>query len=158
MGKTILIPIDFEVESLNTAKLLMAESNEPVRILLVYPEYLSDSIPELVFYSPVRRIDSLLTHEFREGLAILRNRFSDKLVSLELMLFHGQTRNAFKNFLEANNVDEVHMPKSYTLKKKKNSIDISPYVAQSKVEVHVHDWTSYPAGGAQGQLHVLFNT
>lgn len=158
MGKTILIPIDFEVESLNTAKLLLTESNEPVKILLVYPEYLSDSIPDLVFYSPIRRLDALATHEFREALAILRNRFSDKLISLELMLFHGTTRNAFRNFVEANNVDEVHLPKTYALKRTKNSIDISPYVNQAKVEVHEHDWNSYPTNGAQSQLHVLFNT
>ncbi len=158
MGKTILIPIDFEVESLNTAKLLLSEAKEPVKILLVYSEYLSDSIPELMFYSPVKRIDAMMTHEFREALAILRNRFSEKLLGIEVMLFHGTNRSAFRNFIESNNVDEVHLPKTYSLRKKKNSIDISPYVAQTKVSVHEHDWMSHPSSGVQSQLHLLFNT
>lgn len=158
MAKTILIPTDFEVESLNTAKLLLTESHEQVNILLVYAEHLSDSIPDLVFYSQRKRIDSLMTHEFNEALAILRNRFSDKLGSLKLMLFHGRNRNAFENFVEANHIHEVHIPKTYTLKRTKDSIDIAPFVAQSNVEVHEHEWSSYGAGSTANQLHLLFNT
>jgi len=60
MPKTILIPIDFRVASLNTLKYALERSSgSPHRVILIYAEYLEDSITELLFYRPESKPRSL---------------------------------------------------------------------------------------------------
>jgi hypothetical protein len=62
MPKRILIPIDFSVESLNTLKrALDGLGDTHVEVILMYAEYLSDSITELLFYSPDDKRKELVT-------------------------------------------------------------------------------------------------
>lgn len=57
MKKRILVPIDFQVESLNTLKLALKQhADNEVIVHLVYGELLDESITRMLFYDPARII------------------------------------------------------------------------------------------------------
>ncbi|MBP7642450.1 MAG: hypothetical protein KA767_03880, partial [Saprospiraceae bacterium] len=68
MQKRILIPTDFNVESLNTMKRALERVDDgDVEVILFYSEYLSDSITEMLFYNPEKRLNELITPVFEEA-------------------------------------------------------------------------------------------
>ena len=158
MQKTILIPTDFQVESLNTLKLaLKHQNNQKVRVVLMYSEYLTDSITELLFYSPKEIIKSSIKPEFEEALAIIKNRFPKTLVEISMQMFHGFTTNAFLHFAHANNIDEVYIPKNYTLIKSTKSFDPLPLLRKSKLPIYEMNWNNNTKVSRGDQLEAIFN-
>ena len=136
MPKKILIPIDFKVESLNTLKIALNEITEEVEVVLMYSEYLSDSIIELLFYSPDDKRKSLNTLDFSEALSILTNRFESTLIKVDIEFFHGFNTKAFKNFAEGNKIDCIYIPKNYKLQLSKNGFDPIPLIHKSTLIFH----------------------
>lgn len=157
MQKTILIPTDFQVESLNTLKLALNKNDgHGVNVCLMYCEYQSDSITELLFYSPNKRIKALAGAEFNEALAIIRNRFSKTLANLHIELFHGYNSSALAAFLETRRVQEVYIPQSYPLKNTKNSFDPLPLLKKTQLPIYAMDWSSDVNLSSQDNLGALF--
>lgn len=157
MQKAILIPTDFQVESLNTLKLALNKNDgHEVSVCLVYCEYQSDSITELLFYSPNKRIKALAGAEFNEALAIIKNRFSKTLTNLYIDLFHGHNSNALAAFLEARRVQEIYIPQNYTLKSTKNSFDPLPLLKKVQLPIYTMEWSSEINLSSQGNLGALF--
>src|SRR5690606_24867388 len=125
--KTILVPIDFSVASLNTLKLALESSNEKhISAVLIFSELLNDSISDLLFYKPRRIINALIGPEFKEALEILKNRYEGRLMDLQIKLFHGVNKNYLNNFLDANKITHIYIPKAYKLKTIKKSFDPIP--------------------------------
>lgn len=143
MTKTILVPIDFRVASLNTLKLALEPySEDPIEVILMYSEYLDDSITELLFYTPNKTVANNITPAFREALEIIRNRFEGKIKYISIELFHGHNKNAIKTFLEANKVDEIYIAKNYQLKMSKRAFDPTPLLKKSSykiIEVNINN-------------------
>ncbi len=157
MTKNILIPIDFCVASLNTLKLVLEENRtQPVSIVLVYAEYLSDSEMDLLFYSPYKIIDKKSTDEFKEALEVLKNKYST-LNTIVIKLLHGNNSNYLENFLSANRISEIYLPKSYKLKLLKNAFDPTKLLQQSTVSVFEKDWKQHLNKTEQEHLIALFN-
>ncbi len=143
MAKTILIPIDFNPESLNTLKLALKENSiSEVDIILMYSEYLTDSITDLLFYSADRIIQSHMTSDFEETISILKNRYETSIKSIKIELFHGYNTTSFKNFIEAKQIDTIYIPKKYTLKLKKKGFNPLPFIKKSGVSVQEIEWDS----------------
>jgi hypothetical protein len=135
MLKNILIPTDFKIESLNTLKHALEErKREKSTAILMYSEYLSDSISELLFYNPARKIKSLASADFNDATEILINTYESSLHALKIELFNGINKNAFLNFYEAHGIDLIYLPKDYRLKPYKNGFDPIPLIKKSKVE------------------------
>jgi hypothetical protein len=144
MAKTILIPIDFSVKSLTTAKIAL-ESNQDeqggVKLILIHGISHSTSISELLFYSKHKTLSQLETPEFEASCRILRSRFENILESMVIDLFSGTNQAAFENYLKANHVDEAYMPVNQTLNfKNRNSFDLSKYLLKSNLSVQKIDW------------------
>ena len=134
MEKTIVVPIDFKVESLNALRLALNTIQEgKVNVVLMYAETPSDSITEFLFYSPEAVIDSLKTREFEEAISILKNRYESLLGSVKIELFHGYTSKALANFLEAQKVSKIYFSKNYTLKPHKKGFDPIPLLKKAKI-------------------------
>ncbi|MBL7936163.1 MAG: hypothetical protein JNM51_10200 [Bacteroidia bacterium] len=143
MAKTILIPVDFTPESLNTLKLALKENSiSGVNVILMYSEYLTDSITDLLFYSADRIIESHITPDFEETISILKNRYETDIKTIKIELFHGYNINSFKNFIEAKRIDAIYIPKKYTLKLKKNGFDPIPFIKKSGLPVQEMEWVS----------------
>ncbi len=158
MAETILIPIDFRVASLNTLKLaLESYGEEQVKVVLMYSETLDESITELLFYSPDKKIKDLHTPEFKEALEVIKNRFSGKLLGdITILLFHGHTAAAFNHFAKANNIDRVFIPKSYQLAPPRKAFDPTPLIRKSTVSFREMGWESNCNFTEHEQLITLF--
>lgn len=157
MQKTILIPTDFTVESLHTLRLALAQ-NESVqlRVVLMYAYRLSDSISDLLFYSPGKIINNAITPDFEEGISILKNRFFNTLHSLSIQLFHGNSKQAFTLYADAYGINEIYLPGAYLLKTGKRGFDPLPLIDKSKFTVCTMNWKPDESNGT-GNVAELFN-
>lgn len=159
MEKTILIPIDFKVESLNTLKLAIQEnSSQKIHAVLLYTGTLTNSITELLFYSQREIIKSLLTAEFEQALSIIKNRYETILQSVSIQLLHGNNQSSMNRFLHANAVDEIFIPQTYQLHTGSNGFDPLPLLRSSLLPVHNVNWKHSINLTGANQLDALFNT
>lgn len=132
--KTILIPTDFRVASLNTLRLALERLEESsVNVVLLYCEALDMSITELLFYSPERMIKELTTTDFRDALSILMNRFENEIDELSIELFHGHVQSVFDTLLDTLQIDEIYVAKTYQLHLSRRAFSPMPYIKRSKI-------------------------
>jgi hypothetical protein len=158
MPKRILIPIDFNVESLNTLKrALDGLGDTEVEVVLMYSEYLSDSITEMLFYSPDEKRKEMVTPIFKEALTILKNRYERMLLSINIEFFHGYGTGAFKSFVEGQKIDIIFIPKNYTWKPLKNGFNPIPIIKKAKLPYHEMGWEKPVDDVHQYHLSYLFN-
>ncbi|MBL7777224.1 MAG: hypothetical protein JNK66_02880 [Chitinophagales bacterium] len=143
MPDTILVPTDFQVESLNTVKLTLEQTSTLIYIVLVYPMYPSGSITDLLFYSPGKLIRQSVSEEFTSALEILKNRFESRLGGIRTELFHGSTNNAFKNFIEGQGITHIAIPKTYVLKTGKDSFNLLPFIKRCGTPCTMLDWPPF---------------
>lgn len=155
MGKTILIPTDLKIESLNTLK--YAAIGEDEEVILMYSLSLSDSITELLFYSSEKIIASLVSSEFEEAITILKNRFGKKISEISIKLFHGYTINAFRGFTDANGIEKIYVPKNYKLQLPSSAFDPLPLIRRSKLPVTEVEWETGNYNFQSDRLDTLFN-
>jgi hypothetical protein len=138
MKKTILIPIDFTIESLTIVKsaLEQIEGNQKTDIILLHGAYLTDFITDLLFFSKAKFIESKSTKEFNEAIEVLKNKYASQINSLRKDVFTGNNQSAFNNYIEANHVDEIYIPKNYKFNSvNKRSFDLIPYIKKSKTPI-----------------------
>jgi hypothetical protein len=153
----ILIPIDFRIESLNTLKYALEERrNKKSTIILMYSEYISDSITELLFYDPAKKIKELASSDFNDAIAIINNTHESSLHTIKIELFNGLNKNAFLNFYEAHGIDIIYLPKDYRLKPLKNGFDPIPIIKKSKVAYREVTWSNDYSTSSKNELNQLF--
>ncbi|MBX3165304.1 MAG: hypothetical protein KF900_12585 [Bacteroidetes bacterium] len=160
MSKTILVPTDFHVESLNILKLALGSSSnhtDKVNVILMYSVDLSNSFQDLIFYSPQKIIGSAVKPEFQDALAILKNRFEKTIDALLIDVFHGYSNSAFINFAKAKNVDEVFIPKSYKFNTSGKSFCPVSLIKKSGIPFCEMDWEVKNNVSERNQLETLFN-
>ncbi len=158
MNKTILIPTDFSIESLNLVK-YAAESatSERINILLTHGLRLSDSILDLLFFSRNQTISKLTNDDFNAACKILLNKYQTQVDSLSIDFFSGFTRSAFQNFLEAHKVHEILIPKSYVLNNTTTkSFDLLPFIKSSSYQVNEVQWQPIENVPEKGRLAEIF--
>ncbi len=154
MTKTLLIPTDFQIESLNMLKFALEEQTEPVKIILLYGNNLNGSISELLFYSRKSILDKLLHPSFRETLEILKNRFENVIHCISIELLNHNGSGLLRNLLEAHKVDVIYVPKSYKLRPGLHGFDPVPRLRAAGVVVRELAWSS-PAN-EENHLQTLF--
>lgn len=157
MVKTILIPIDFSIESLNTLKYALEQNKqEKFKIVLFYAETLSTSISDLLFYSPIKRIQELSTPKFKDAIHIIKNTYESNIQQIRIELFHGYNKNAFLNFHEGFQIDLVYLPANYRLTPKQRGFDPIPLIKKSKVLFNEVNWSSDKRNSNDDELNQLF--
>lgn len=131
MHKNVLIPTDFQMDSLNTIKKVVHDLKEEdtVSITLLHGYYLSDSITELLFNSKKDILNRIVPTVFFEGCELLKNKYASQLSNIKIDLFHGLNKRAFKNYVESNELDNAYIPTELNFKKAaKQSFDVVPYI------------------------------
>jgi len=157
MKKNVLIPTDFSIGSLNLVKYAAQQyDGQEMEILLVYSSSLSDSITDLLFYSPEKIMNGLITEDFKQACSILRNRFTNIVNDLKVQNFHGRTLNAFQSFIHARRIEEAFIPKSYALRMHKNSFDPIPFIRKSGLPFTEVFWLEKTGQPEKDQLAELF--
>jgi hypothetical protein len=153
MQKTILIPTDFSIESLMPVKQAVLENpDSPVNIILVYCCFSSNSITDLLFYSPEAIINKAMSFEFKEACLILENTYRSGISKLSIEVFHGHNGSAFENFVKGNKITEAIFLKNYNYKLSKDAFNPIPYIKKSELLQQELNWDE-----AQHKDILLFN-
>lgn len=162
MAKTLLIPTDFTVKSLNLLKIALqknANSEEKLRIILVHGLWMSSSITEMLFLSKKKLLEKLETPDFSASCKMLMGKYEHIIDQLSIDLFSGRNQGAFQNYLEGNKVDEAYLSPSYKFNlKNSSSFDLSPFLRKSEISVKEVNWetTSNTESSTQDELSALF--
>ncbi|WP_336516466.1 hypothetical protein [Pollutibacter soli] len=157
MARTLLIPTDFSIESLMMLKYASTVSEfDKLNIVFIHCTRLTDSITDLMFYSPQRILEPLMSDDFHEACNIVKNKFPKKFLSIQVKLFHGFTKSAFIQFLEANNIDEAIIPAKYKLILPKSSFDPVPFILRIDMPIRQVDWDPQRAHPERNRIAELF--
>lgn len=136
MRTTILIPTDFTSVPLLLLKQAAMNSDHELDVVFMYSTSLTDSITDLLFYSPKKILDKAINKEFSEGCSIMMNKYPNKIRSIRYELFHAATTESFNMLVKVNKVDEVWLPQDYSFAQHGSSFDPTAYIMKSKVPVH----------------------
>lgn len=145
MKRTILIPTDFSIQSLNVLQAFLEQNKtEDVQynIILLHGYQLSDSIVDLLFFSKGNILRTLISPKFSEACNVLRNKYSEQISTIKEDIFTGFTQSAFNNYTDSNQVEEIW----YNAKQKpafshSNSFDFRKFIKRSELKT-----TSVQAG------------
>lgn len=142
MKRTVLIPTDFTIESLNLLKYALQVPDEnKVNVVLVLGLRLSDSIMDLLFLSRKEEVENLMSDDFKTACKIMRNKYAGRLNSFRIEIFSGFTQSSFRNFLEGNQITEIFIPRDYVLKSPaKKSFALMPFIQANKYLVTEVSW------------------
>ncbi|MCD2448988.1 hypothetical protein GO003_001075 [Methylicorpusculum oleiharenae] len=137
MNRTILIPTDFSVGSLNLVKQTIDSSNNnTLHFVLTHCLFLPDEPGELLYFSKTELIRSLKSREFNRACKTIRERYPAEKMRITSELFTGLNQTAFNHFIDANQIDEAVIPKQYqpTLNLK-SSFNPLPFIRKSRLKI-----------------------
>lgn len=137
--RTILIPTDFTSVPLLLLKHAATHTDQELDVVFMYSSYLSDSISELLFYSPGKTVDAAMNKEFSEGCAIMQNRYPERICNIRYEVLHGNNVNAFTLLARTNNVEMILLPQDYKFIEKHRAFDPTRCILRSNVPVQVID-------------------
>ena len=159
MRKTVLIPTDFTVQSLNILKSVLSTnpSNIKLDIILLHGLTLNDSIRDLLFSSKHQQIESLTTPEFDEACEVIKNKFDSQISSLRVDLFTGYNVSAFNNYLEGNRVVDIYVSDKKPVFTNKKSFDLSRFIEKSSTNVITVDAMPNNKYSEKGKVAEVFN-
>lgn len=159
MKKTILFPTDFTIESLTVLRTVLSESkpDETFDIILLHGVHLTDSITDLLFFSKQKVINQIVSKEFNEACAVIKNKYASKINSMRKDIFTGFTQSAFNSYVEANQIESVYLPSNFewSLNKKK-SFDLVPFINKSKLPIYQIGWQNNQSMPEKGKVAELF--
>ncbi|RNL54106.1 hypothetical protein [Pedobacter jejuensis] len=112
--KTVLIPTDFNLESTKAIDALVQNlEGEKLNLIFVHAFKLSDSITDMLMLSRRSRDYENVSDEFYSLLNEYKNKYQGNINTIGIEYFYGSTVAAFKNFLEAFDVDAIAFLKDY---------------------------------------------
>lgn len=115
--KKILIPTDFSGQSLDIFTDYLLTSNEDeVSVLFFSTVKLSDSITDLLLLSKRTKEIELIPKSFENYCKCIQKEFS-RIKEVRFEYFYGNTIALFRNFLDANRIDEIVYDPSIELQK-----------------------------------------
>ena len=159
MKKTVLIPTDFTIQSLNILKTFLNQNpNNQYDIVLVHGLNIGDSIRDLLFFSKNKQIQELSNDAFIEAFEVIKNKFDSQINSLKIDFFTGSNQAAFNNFIEGNQINQI-IDSNYKLTfSTRKSFDFTRYFNKAKVEITTIETTNHVNIPEKGNLaEVFFN-
>ena len=160
MSKTILIPTDFSIGSLNLVKeaARAVTGEEGVRLLLVHGVYLPDSIVDLLFFSKQRLIDDMVSKDFRDACRIIHHKYYSQISAIQIELFTGYTQAAFQGLVDGFGIARAYVPKDHQVKPVgARSFDVMPFIRRSGVAITEVAWTPLRNSPEKDMLAELFH-
>lgn len=133
--RTILIPTDFTSTPLLLLKHAALSSHEKLEVIFMYSTFVSDSITDLLFYSPQKILQQAISQEFQEGCAIMQNKYPEKITSIRYEIFHGSSGSAFRTLAELNKVDKVFIATDMPYKLRRSEFNPIKLILRSAVPV-----------------------
>ena len=112
--KTVLVPTDFKLESIKIIDaLIQHQKNETLNIIFVHAFKLSDSITDMLMLSRRSRDYENVSDEFYQQINQAKAKYPSQINAIGIEYFYGSTVAAFKNFIEAFDVERIAYLKEY---------------------------------------------
>ncbi|MFC3559673.1 hypothetical protein [Pedobacter jamesrossensis] len=112
--KTVLVPTDFNLESTKIIDALVQnQGEEKLNIIFVHAFKLSDSITDMLMLSRRSRDYENISDEFYLAINNFKKQYPNQINCVGIEYFYGSTVAAFKNFIEAFDVQAVAYLKDY---------------------------------------------
>ncbi|MFD2147998.1 hypothetical protein [Mucilaginibacter antarcticus] len=106
--KTLLIPTDFKLESLNAVSRLVETLHpQKLNIVMVHMLGITDCMGELELLSRRSVEYRLISSEFYNSCIRLKQQHADVIEKIDVTFFYGYTMAAFRNFLDAQDIDAI---------------------------------------------------
>lgn len=133
----ILIPADFTPASLDIAEQALREQTTgSINIILFHAFELPFSEFDMLgsdYKEPARE---LMNETFRQACRQLKNDYPKQLGRINVSCMNGNTNALFRNFAEANEIDLIYCPDSYTYRKiHARSLDPKNFFKKSGIPV-----------------------
>jgi hypothetical protein len=126
----ILIPTDFSENSLNQlGTFIQNYEGEGFECVLMFSDFLDDSITDLLFYSQTKFLKEKIPENFEAMLEKIKEKYAEKC-RISIVPFNGFTTNAFKNFLEGNDISNCFIPKNLEYKM---GVNPNKFITKSKL-------------------------
>lgn len=126
----ILIPTDFSENSLNQLDTFIQNyEGEGFECVVMFSDFLDDSITDLLFYSQTKFLKEKMPENFEARFEEIKVKYATKC-SINILPFHGFTTNAFKNFLEGNDISNCYVPKNFDYKL---GVNPNKFITKSKL-------------------------
>ena len=121
----ILVPTDFTVNSLKlAAKALRNDRIGRCNLILFHAFELPESPFDLLGSRYKDPAGELMNEPFRQACKQFKENYSQKVSKVIVRTLIGDTRNVFRNFAEANDIDLIYCPEDYVfLKAHKRSVN-----------------------------------
>jgi hypothetical protein len=135
--KTVLVPTDFKLESIKIIDALVQyQKNETLNIIFVHAFKLSDSITDMLMLSRRSRDYENVSDEFYQQINQAKAKYPSQINAIGIEYFYGSTVAAFKNFIEAFDVERIAYLKEYNFTPiNKYSVDPKILTARAGCEV-----------------------
>ncbi|MGF1924848.1 MAG: hypothetical protein ACQUHE_11775 [Bacteroidia bacterium] len=130
--KTVLIPTDFNVESIKIIDAFNLNYNlEDVTFIFLHAFKLSDSITDMLMLSRRSRDYENISEEFYLGMEATKQKYPKLIKNIGIEYFYGSTVVAFKNLLEALSVDAILYPENHSFHAI-NKFSVDPKILTSR--------------------------
>jgi hypothetical protein len=157
MLKTILIPTDFSIESLNLFKAAATHEGDQLHIILYHAMVMSDSILDLLFSPRDTSLDRSAHPDFWDAVKIIQNKYGARIRYVRVEVFTGNTLRAFENFIEGNQVDTILVPEDYQFQLlHAKSIDPMRFINSIRTEVKKVSWDRQSSMPEKNKLSEIF--
>lgn len=157
MKKTVLIPGDFSVETLQVLVAVLNQNSEEGQfdIIILHNHHLSSSITDLLFYSKYSIMRSLMQKDFEEASMVVKNKYVSLINSLRLDIFFGSSQIDFDHFLQSAKIQEIWMSEDEFIR---NKFGFGKYIKKSKLKIcqRVIKYNEEPKSIAEFNLIQLF--
>lgn len=112
--KTILVPTDFNVESIKIIdSLVVTNKPEEIAVVFIHAFKLSDSITDMLMLSRRSRDYENVSDEFYTQIELYKQKYPNHIKFIGIDYFYGSSVAAFKNFIEAKEADLIAYPKDH---------------------------------------------
>ncbi|WP_205748095.1 hypothetical protein [Dyadobacter luticola] len=132
--KTIMIPSDFSHESILTSESIVRNMDEDVKIVFTHFFHIADDIQDLLFSNTRDKEYELVSEDFWSDCKVLKDGYSEKLISIRIDFFYGNKLAALRNFLEYHDVNFIAYSENHGFPKlNKTSMDAFPILQKAGI-------------------------
>lgn len=144
--KTVLVPTDFNVESLKIIDaLVLTNKPENVGVIFMHAFKLSDSITDMLMLSRRSKDFRNISDEFYTGMDAFKKKYPGDLKFIGIEYFYGSTVAAFRNFIDGVKADVVAYPKDYNFnpihKSSINPASLTKHCGCQVIELDIYEFS-----------------
>ncbi len=126
--KTIVIPSDFTLESVQVAEAIVRNEHEQIRIVFTHLFHISDDIQDLLFSTYRKKEHEYVSANFQRELSMIKSIYP-QLAEVKIEFFYGGRLASFKHFLEYHGAETIGYSEKLGVNALcKSSIDALPII------------------------------